>query len=297
LYVAMAVMSDTDSGVAVDGIGKQLLYLIEGITQLVSLAVLVGVVVDRVTHPHVRIKFAERAILGWYNRKPCLQLRFAWERNSQLLDSEVKVYVFEAYRTAEGESGRRMVELKLQMSKMPMFFLTWNVRHVIDETSPLFGLLSQIGFDQNCVSFACGRAPCVQASAVTSLRDLELLVYFRGKDTTQRETLRAIHTYSGEDIEVNAMYEDVINHETSEDGTMTTVLNLRRLNNLIPLRPPTLAELQRDSSSAVLVPPVQQASVTSTTSLQTAQMASPASAMHGLFLSPQPNTSASALPL
>ncbi len=40
----------------------------------------------------------------------------------------------------EGDQLRRFYELKLERSEHPMFALSWTIFHVIDKTSPLYGV-------------------------------------------------------------------------------------------------------------------------------------------------------------
>ena len=197
------------------------MHIVAGITQLFRLAVVVGVVVDRISHPEAKLKFASRAIIGWFDRRPCLQFRVAWERDSRIMDAEMQVYMFVRYQTSEGSRGRRLIEVPLDVARMPVFFLSWNVRHFIDEDSPLWPYLPALGFDASAISAACtvhhtrprfgehgGMAQRVvghasPAAGVVDPSELEILVSFKGDDVVQRETVRAVHSYGLDDILIN----------------------------------------------------------------------------------------------
>jgi len=209
----------------------QLAYLAEGLRQLVSLGVLVGVVVDRITRPPARITFSKRAIIGWFNRQPTLQFRLAWERPAPLVDATLRVYVVRTYTTAEGSTGRCLEELELMSPSLALFSMVWNARHIIDAKSPLAALLPHLGLGG---SGGAGGGRTAHGGKLTSdLRPdaLELLVYFQGEDTTQRETIRMLHSYTWADVELNARFEDMLAYPNAH----ATVMDLRLLNVLVPL--------------------------------------------------------------
>lgn len=106
--IAMAVLASTDVGAGVSG-AKQAVYLVEGILQLCSLALLIGVVVDRVTAPHARIIFSNVAVLTTHQGRPALTFRLARERSGVLLDAELRVYVY--VRCAFGSWGAPFILL------------------------------------------------------------------------------------------------------------------------------------------------------------------------------------------
>lgn len=223
LLISLSVMADLDTGAEVDGVPMRLAYLVEGLLQLIALAVLVGVVVDRITRPQPRVVFSKRALLGWFNRRPTLQFRLAWERPQPLVGAELRVYVLRAYTTAEGFSGLRMEELPLVTSTMPVFGLVWNARHIVDERSPLATLLPQVGL-------APPLPPGAPVPDITPA-SFEILAFMQGEDPLQRETIRMLHSYTWPDVEMNARFEDMI----SFPSPASTHMDLRLLNVIIPL--------------------------------------------------------------
>ena len=80
--------------VGVVGSGKMAVMLLAGIWQLLSLAVFIALLVDRLTVPHSRIVFSKVAVLGTHNGVPALSFRLAHERNQILLDAEARVHMF-----------------------------------------------------------------------------------------------------------------------------------------------------------------------------------------------------------
>ena len=57
-----------------------------------------------------------------------------------LSNASATLWFIRAEQTAEGEQLRRYYKLELLRQENPVFALTWTLFHVIDQTSPLFGL-------------------------------------------------------------------------------------------------------------------------------------------------------------
>ncbi len=67
-------MADSDIGFQPESIGPRIIYLVQNLTQLVSLAVLIGVIVDRITEATARILFAKYALISLYNGEVVVNL-------------------------------------------------------------------------------------------------------------------------------------------------------------------------------------------------------------------------------
>jgi inward rectifier potassium channel len=74
------------------------------------------------------------------NGRPTLMLRFANGRLSIMTSANVRMFVLLEEHTTEGESFRRIHDLKLVQSHLPVFVMPWTVLHVIDKASPLHEL-------------------------------------------------------------------------------------------------------------------------------------------------------------
>lgn len=115
---------------------------------------------------------------------------------------------------------RRVLDLPLVRGNSPIFSLSWQVMHVIDENSPLYGLsLRHLSEDRVIV-----------------------IVTLTGIDNTFSESVHARQIYSDLDIELGARFVDVID---STDGRVR--LDLRRFHDTVPdarwpegLRDPTV---------------------------------------------------------
>lgn len=105
-----------------------------------------GLLYTKFQTPTARVIFSDVAVLSNINGLPCLQIRVA---NADGLDNPLSgvearlsfTYMV-SYKNEKGKQqnfGQRQ-ELPLMNSKINEFFAVWTLRHVIDESSPLFGL-------------------------------------------------------------------------------------------------------------------------------------------------------------
>jgi inward rectifier potassium channel len=104
------------------------------------LAVMTGLIFARFSRPRARFVFAQKAIVTMHDRQPTLMIRVANARHNTLSNASATLWLIRAEQTAEGQHLRRYYQLELLRQENPVFALTWTIFHVIDQTSPLFGL-------------------------------------------------------------------------------------------------------------------------------------------------------------
>ena len=104
------------------------------------LAVMTGLIFARFSRPRARFVFAQKAIVTMHDRRPTLMIRVANARHNTLSNASAALWLIRAEQTAEGQHLRRYYQLELLRQENPVFALTWTIFHVIDQTSPLFGL-------------------------------------------------------------------------------------------------------------------------------------------------------------
>jgi inward rectifier potassium channel len=102
--------------------------------------------------------------------------------------------MFKNIVTAEGQPFRRFYELPLLRSESPALALSWTLHHVLDETSPLYGMNSDD----------------LQAA------DVSLVVVVSGYDVVAAQTVHARKSYEHSDVRFGHRYVDVLG--ISEDG-------------------------------------------------------------------------------
>jgi len=110
---------------------------------LFGLAVMTGLIFVRFSRPTARIKFSNVAVVAPFDGFPTLMIRLANQRNHAMVEAEFRLLFMRSELTKEGEDVRRFYPLRLQFDHLINFPAALTLRHVIDETSPLFGLTPQ----------------------------------------------------------------------------------------------------------------------------------------------------------
>ncbi len=145
---------------------------------LLNLGIATGLLFARISKPTARIMFSNRAVVSPLNGEPTLMFRAANRRRNLVIEAEVSVTLIENVTTREGSVLRRFQELNVVRSRTPLFFMTWQVMHVIDEVSPLWGETTKSLFDKQA----------------------EILVVIKGMDETFASTIHARTSYMPDEI-------------------------------------------------------------------------------------------------
>lgn len=112
---------------------------LESLAALSCFGLISGLVFSRLSRPSARVMFSHYAVIAPYEGGPTLMFRAANRRGNQILQAQIHVSLTRNEKTLEGESIRRIYDLRLLRASSSFFNLTWTVRHPIDELSPLFG--------------------------------------------------------------------------------------------------------------------------------------------------------------
>jgi inward rectifier potassium channel len=110
-----------------------------------------------------------------------------------ITDAAARLWLTQIETIAEGNRFRRFRELRLERPENPMFALSWTIFHVIDETSPLYGL---------------------DAAAMTDV-DANLILTFSGLDETSGQHVHARMGYKHEDLHWGRRYADILDTDDS----------------------------------------------------------------------------------
>jgi inward rectifier potassium channel len=141
-----------------------------------------------------------------YNGRRTLMVRFANGRAGLLMDANARMAALIGERTHEGQFFRRVHDLKLSRTRMPVFALTWTLMHEIDETSPLWGL-DEAGF---------ARA------------DIRMFVAVEAHDGNLAADVSDMKDYGPADVVFGMRYADAV----SIDAQGRTIADLGRLSLL-----------------------------------------------------------------
>ena len=183
---------------------------IEIITGMLSMAVITSLVFARFSKPTARILFSRVAVITPYDGVPTLMLRVANQRRSYILEAAASLVLIRDEDTKDGHSLTRFYDLKLERSRSPMFALTWQIMHRIDETSPLHGITGEQIRDG----------------------DMRLAVALSGVDETFAAGITARHTYAHEDILFERRFVDIF---SDGDHPRHMYVDLARFHDLEPL--------------------------------------------------------------
>jgi inward rectifier potassium channel len=202
------------------GLGANLLVTLEAFFGLLSVSVGAGLMFARVTRPNAGVMFSDRCVVARHDGKLMLMFRLANQRKAHIVEAHVSVVLSYDDVTSEGESLRRLVDLDLRRDTSPSFVLSWTVRHVIDEKSPLFGKTKD--------DLVAARA--------------EILVVFSGFHESFNQTVHARHAYGADEIHWNHKLADIFTR--LDDGR--PALNFQRFHHTEPLESQSL-DLSRSS--------------------------------------------------
>lgn len=176
---------------------------------MMSIALMTGVTFARFARPHARIIASRHAVVTRFNGQPTLMVRAANARKSMIVQADARMHLVRQERTAEGHSMRRLHDLKLLRQEHPMFFLSWTLMHVIDDSSPLCGL----------------------DAAQLAAQAADIVVTITGLDEVTLQDMRSRHIYRHDEILWNHAFEDML--ERAEDGR--DVVDYARIHRTRPL--------------------------------------------------------------
>jgi inward rectifier potassium channel len=102
-------------------------------------AIFTGLLFVRFSRPKAKIIASDTAVVTLHNGQPTLMIRIVNGRLTIMSNASVRLFVLLAGQSAEGVAFRRIHDLHLLQSHLPLFIMPWTVMHVIDEASPLHG--------------------------------------------------------------------------------------------------------------------------------------------------------------
>lgn len=178
-------------------------------------AMATGMVFNKFARPSPGMIFASRAVVGPRNGQRCLMLRLANSRGGDIVDASIRLTATVPDTTTEGQSMRRLRDLKLERSTTPILLLSWLVIHPIDEDSPLWGL----------------------TAATMAKAQIRIFASVTGIDGTFMQIVYAFATYTSDDIAYDAHYVDVMT--PGANGGM--VIDLTKLDDVVPVGAPNVA--------------------------------------------------------
>lgn len=126
---------------------------LEIVTGMAFTAIFTGLLFVRFSRPKAKIIYADDAVVTVHNGRPALMPRVVNGRVTLMSNATARLFVLLAERTAEGIFFRRIHDLRLQQSHLPLFVMPWTLIHPIDDVSPLFGHTADTLAEADCRLF------------------------------------------------------------------------------------------------------------------------------------------------
>jgi inward rectifier potassium channel len=209
-------------------LGANALVAAEALIGLLGLALVTGLVFAKFSRPTARVLFSRVAVVRRYDGVPSLMFRVANERANQIVEAQLRVTVARNETTAEGDSVRRVHDLRLRRGSSSLFALTWTAIHPITPESPLHG----------------------EDAASLRASETNVIASLTGLDESLSQTVHARHVYGPGDVVWDARFADVIG--TLPDGTRA--IDYRKFHDVVPLGP-AVADGTDERTAKISAPP------------------------------------------
>lgn len=191
--------------------GAHVIVTIEALAQIFLIAVTTGLVFAKFSIPRARVQFSKHPTIGPYDGVPTLQFRIGNERESRLLEAEIRIVLFRTEKTLEGVTLYRMYDVKLERDRSPALSRSWTVLHKIDRTSILWG-----------------------ATPESMQKDeIEFVLTLSGTDELSVQKLHAQKRYEAKEIEWGARHADMLSERP--DGKLR--LDMTQFHEVVKTAP------------------------------------------------------------
>lgn len=186
-----------------------LIVTLESLVGLLWIAMATGLMFARFSRPTARVLFSNVAVILPRNGVLTLMFRTANRRQNQIFDAQMQLTLVRNEWDEEGKLMRRFYDLKLVRSQTPIFFLTWTAMHLIEPSSPLYGITAE----------------------TLAEMEAELIVTVTGFDETFSQTIHARHSFIANEIFWNMRLVDIL--ARTDDGKR--VVDFSRFHSVEPL--------------------------------------------------------------
>ncbi|MCP1248438.1 ion channel [Gluconobacter oxydans] len=171
-------------------------------------ALATGLFFARFSRPRARVLFSHVAVVSYDDVIPTLTIRLANQRRTLILSANIEMTLTRLMPDERGRLVRRFDRLTLVQSHMPIFRISLNATHLIDDHSPLYGLTAETLIGQNA----------------------EIIITMDGTDEISSQTVFARHAYEIGQVKHGYRFSDMI--ENRPDGRME--VDFRRFHTTEP---------------------------------------------------------------
>ncbi|GAB2586453.1 potassium channel protein [Dyella jejuensis] len=186
-----------------------LVATVEIIVGMGNIAVTTGLIFARFSRPRAKIVFGKHPIVRTIDGKPTLMMRAANMRLNLIAQASAQLHLLRMHATPEGFQLRRIEDMKLVRDRHPVFVLSWNLMHVIDESSPLYGVSPE--------SLAASEAA--------------VLLTIEGVDETTSQSMLARQQWDIKEVRWNHRYIDLVRR----DPNGINVIDYTIFDEVLPL--------------------------------------------------------------
>lgn len=189
-----------------------LLVTSEAIIGIFGTALATGLMFAKASRPRDSMLFSEPILVTVFHGKPTLMFRVGNARGNEIVEATMSVSVLTDELSPEGHSMRRMQDVKLERAGTPLFVLTWQALHVIDEDSPFYGITAENVHERLRL----------------------VVVIMTGHDATYGQTVHGRTIYYPEQFQFQRRFVDVISD--LEDGRL--MVDYDKFHKTLPDEPP-----------------------------------------------------------
>lgn len=193
------------------GMAANLLMVSESIVSVLFSALATGIMFARFTRSSETVMFSDHPCISLMDGVPTLVLRVGNDRESAVVDAQVRITYTWTHRTAEGVVMYRMKDIDLARDSTPSLGRTWTILHAITESSPLYKKTPE----------DCER------------EEVELIVAVAGTDSTSLQPVHAGRRYFAKDILWGSRLGDVLRE--LPDGRLE--LDCRKFHDTVKCEP------------------------------------------------------------
>ena len=181
---------------------------LETLVGVSTIALFTALAFARFARPTAQIVFSRNLVVTAFDGVPTMIMRLANERDNQILEARVSLSILRDEVTKEGAYFRRLHDLALVRDHTPVFGMTFQVMHRIDETSPLYGY----------------------SPARMEAEQVEVIALVSGLDETMMQNVHARVSYDSSEILFGRRFADLFGY--LPDGTRA--MDYRQFHVTVP---------------------------------------------------------------
>lgn len=167
-------------------VAAETVMMVEAVTGLIVTALATGLVFSKFARATARVAFTTNMVITPHDGKPTLTFRIGNRRSNAIVDARLHATLSLTKLTAEGETFYKLHDLPLVRDRMGAMRRGWVAMHVIDETSPLYGM----------------------DAAALAKAEAEVEVSLTGLDDVMMQTVHSIHVYGDSHIKFGHRFAD-----------------------------------------------------------------------------------------